>query len=1358
MPGKQRAATTVAEPPKTDSAAPSKVSEPAHPVAEAQGTDGNRAVAAALQQDAAPAPAQRVTAPAKPLADRQVRAIVLRKAEMVLEYRLGDGSTHKVAVISYADFPPGVYIARPLHGSALRWAYPPHLKAYVDETGRNYAVLLNRADHASNPGTFEGVGTFDFAVIGRRALPQGAWEPDAAALFNTAEIRRYLALRGSRAGRLPTRGQPDELPPEQVAAMSRFRDQLSRLTETDWAAFAREGPATGPVGTWVDAQQQLERYMESPERERILKAEDEREDRILAARAAIDLNKQAAAIDRLKGTGKLYDAIVDYEFTTSDNSPAWREAEVIQTLYEQLDAARFRTIAEFDAAALELRTMVQRQAVLRALLSLKEGERVLRTELQRYRNRNEVNRLAGAMLNLTEDPDTADAIKVRTEYPILRNTVVYKGAKASKYPENLEEMLLQNIEAQFRNVAKGREALHKDPKVVFNFDIVIGETLEGMGLPPDSVQAQLIRARRGADKPSILDVLKPILMVLCFAAGPLGWVAYAANLAALGIAVYEAHEKEGQKDLVRSVAHAGEQLASEPRIHGVMEAIGSFLEPLGIATGILGVFQLPKVHTPDLPAPGIRAPEAQAPEIRAPRTHTPEPAVPARTGPHAEPAHPGPATETPPVTAPAEAPPTIPPAETPPTAPLAEATPTRPAGPAAPAGRPAGSTGSMGAASVHDESFMGNRIYNDTISTPGVPKGPAGARRPVNGQRALDDSFPVQSGNPDPSAPVERIGVDVEHQELVVLTRVGQRVQGGQVVGGVYRGRVASWDELTPEMRKVLTAEKVRVDPSGKITVPEMWAGLDPAVARRVEFVPGLERAADLARPAKIKPPQGAGAASAAPAGTFTIDAPAGLTAAEKASGLPILREVKVKGPNGTSGIVERSWNPKTGTWSHAHARFDPDLPRWVDTDPPLVPGRGTPLETYLTLGLMNWFKKQGLAIAGERVVVIEGVSNLPSIAQLARAKMYGIPVERALRLTKTVQNAENSIVQSGGRITGVQLIDNGLTMPWKHVAGEAERAALLRDFDLELPLNTPVTRNYDVVLTVEPAVPKAPSGGAAPVAPTSGGGTGGGGVTGAGGGGGAGKATGKVEGLQESAVPRNRTTESKTWEQRRRDVTIEGPTWREEYGDAENVPAIVRAVPRRRGELPRTTGRLDVTWSRDSKTLVIENVRLEDTPTWIGNNPQLIRGKGVPLSTYLQLWARNWLKAKAGADFAMPHTVLIYKVEEAVTVAQLARAAARKTAPEVALPGTKMYQFAETAIVQSGGRIESFRLSSEGVETTWGKFAKPEDIRRVSEHPDFLHDMPAPDLPVRRSFDIELTVAPATLPEPPAQKPPVAP
>jgi hypothetical protein len=128
--------------------------------------------------------------------------------------------------------------------------------------------------------------------------------------------------------------------------------------------------------------------------------------------------------------------------------------------------------------------------------------------------------------------------------------------------------------------------------------------------------------------------------------------------------------------------------------------------------------------------------------------------------------------------------------------------------------------GGPGAAHIHDESFSANRKYEGSVKHGARARNVGGRivqKAPTNGQAALDMSFEFSKETP------RRIGVDVATGEFVVFDRTGNLVAEKQVVGGVYHGHVRTWEQLDPEMRKVLIDHRL-VDRRGRITFdPKQW-------------------------------------------------------------------------------------------------------------------------------------------------------------------------------------------------------------------------------------------------------------------------------------------------------------------------------------------------------------------------------------------------------------------------------------------------------------------------------------------------------------------------------------------------------
>ncbi len=178
----------------------------------------------------------------------------------------------------------------------------------------------------------------------------------------------------------------------------------------------------------------------------------------------------------------------------------------------------------------------------------------------------------------------------------------------------------------------------------------------------------------------------------------------------------------------------------------------------------------------------------------------------------------------------------------------------------------------------------------------------------------------------------------------------------------------------------------------------------------------------------------------------------------------------KVTHTNGSGGSMVRGINPKTGEIIYHSAFFDDNLPRWIQTDPPMVdtPGRtGTPLETYMTLRQLKMLsEKTGspTVIAGPRVVRLSMIINERTIAELAEATRDGTPADQAILKTHSVQYANNSIVQSGGKIASAH-VDGGFKTDASNAISDP---ALMTKHGLKP--STQVLSGFDIELNVVPA------------------------------------------------------------------------------------------------------------------------------------------------------------------------------------------------------------------------------------------------------------------------------------------------
>ncbi len=424
--------------------------------------------------------------------------------------------------------------------------------------------------------------------------------PGVEDALESPEMQRFFGLRQRYHRLFPHQTAPDfrQLQPDEYQAFLELCERLEQFTETDWELLERSIGRTGPVSPargWSETNQMVAGFLGSSARSSALHEVDVRDARIQAAVAGIDVVEEKRVTERLGGVEGLYQDIKAYEAAPSGSGEfrydfQRRKEQYRKAMEGGLARADFEDVAKFDDAVRALRLVVRRRAIATALLTLKESERVLSAELQRYREPGEYTRLFNELARWRRlpPPSTHDRQRLLDTYRLLMSPVAWKGALAAKYPEWLGETLRQNAEAQLNNITKSRESLHDNPEIVFNFDHVIDETLKQMGFGPTSIQARLIRegrakpGRRWSQK--LFDVL---LLALSFASGPLGWVGWAAQAVALGVQVHQMAARQARDDVVSAAAHAGKPLASPP------STSGQEWEVLGFFTSLLGVSQIP---------------------------------------------------------------------------------------------------------------------------------------------------------------------------------------------------------------------------------------------------------------------------------------------------------------------------------------------------------------------------------------------------------------------------------------------------------------------------------------------------------------------------------------------------------------------------------------------------------------------------------------------------------------------------------------------------------------------------------------------------------------------------------------------
>lgn len=184
-----------------------------------------------------------------------------------------------------------------------------------------------------------------------------------------------------------------------------------------------------------------------------------------------------------------------------------------------------------------------------------------------------------------------------------------------------------------------------------------------------------------------------------------------------------------------------------------------------------------------------------------------------------------------------------------------------------------------------------------------------------------------------------------------------------------------------------------------------------------------------------------------------------------------VMVRTDVTAPDGTTGHIIRGRNPATGEFIQHEAFLDriPSDVRWIPTSPEMVPGRGTPLESYLTLRQMKMLEGLGAgtgAFTGPRVVKLSTIINVETCLKLAADVKGGTPANQAVLNTHSVQYASNSIIQTGGKIASAK-VEGGFNRPAGSIGASAEQLTKYGIAPTE-----EVLFFFDITLDVVPATP----------------------------------------------------------------------------------------------------------------------------------------------------------------------------------------------------------------------------------------------------------------------------------------------
>jgi hypothetical protein len=193
----------------------------------------------------------------------------------------------------------------------------------------------------------------------------------------------------------------------------------------------------------------------------------------------------------------------------------------------------------------------------------------------------------------------------------------------------------------------------------------------------------------------------------------------------------------------------------------------------------------------------------------------------------------------------------------------------------------------------------------------------------------------------------------------------------------------------------------------------------------------------------------------------------------------------EVIAPNNTTGSMSRSFNPATGEFTFHYAFLDsiPKDLRMVKTKPEMLAGKGTPLEAYMTLRQIKLLEERAGSVSGPegffgaqpRKVHMSHIINTRTIAELAILEQRGMPMNDAIVKTHSVQYANNSIVQGGGRIAKAEVKGGSRTEASNYLFGD-EKKVKIDNVEYTVPDDYQVLTGFDIYLDVVPAEAPAPA------------------------------------------------------------------------------------------------------------------------------------------------------------------------------------------------------------------------------------------------------------------------------------------
>ena len=429
-----------------------------------------------------------------------------------------------------------------------------------------------------------------------KKLTTGAADASNRALW--MQTRDEVMRDRNKLDALPKRTRDFLLPsgrqvtPQEYAAVLRIADKIKELSDDEWALYQRR------INTSTDDYAKLEQSIDRFKAQQA--AERKTAGRVAGTEPLWKLSKE------WKKLHKSYTSIGVGGGATPRQSPQFvkQYEDATKALDQALKAANFKDLAEYDAACAEYLLLFKKRAVELTMLALNASERVVRSELARYRDpagmQAVFDQLAGLRTIWGQVLDAGSRSqpkyhmgvgggvgwydkrtpaqeaaheewkehvkrleaerKAQSEKaPILKDPELLTGVLATKTSAgSLGKLLREDAEDRLAAVIKTRRRVTEDAEAVLQFDNIVALALKELGAGPGSIGEVIVRARQkeiandNVLKGFALAVLAIGLGLITFGGGT---VAVLAGAGAVGVSVYSAGEEWEKYSNAYAAAH-----------------------------------------------------------------------------------------------------------------------------------------------------------------------------------------------------------------------------------------------------------------------------------------------------------------------------------------------------------------------------------------------------------------------------------------------------------------------------------------------------------------------------------------------------------------------------------------------------------------------------------------------------------------------------------------------------------------------------------------------------------------------------------------------------------------------------------